>query len=120
MRLRIATLLAASFLAVPLLGRLAAVSTEEYSTDGTTYSVTSMTGLGVALLYSFGGLFVLYRPRAAALLFLAAGLLGTVAGLRTAFDDLVVWGVLALALAAAGLVAAREQPRSAHAGSGGQ
>ncbi len=89
--MRSATSIAASPGAIPLLGRLAAVSLAEYADDGTGHSATSMAGLAVAVRCSLGGVF------------LAAGVLGVVASLRTAFDDLIVSGMMALALAAATL-----------------
>ena len=72
MRVRIATLLAASFLAVPLLVRAAAVSTAEHAADETACSAATVAGLAVALLYAVGSTSALHRPRAVALMFLAA------------------------------------------------
>ncbi len=118
--MRCATLIVASLFAMPLLGRVAAVSMAEEADIGTACSATSLAGLAVAICYSLGGLFALGTPRPATVLFIAVALLGTVASPRTAIDDPVVWVVLALALATTGLTGTREQPRSAHTGSDGQ
>lgn len=73
MRVPTATLLAASLLAIPLLGWVAAASMADYAVDGPVYSAATDSGLAVTILSILGGMSVLSRPHRAVLQFLADG-----------------------------------------------
>ena len=57
-------------------------------------------GLLVALCYIFGGAFSFQKPNVSKIIFLIAACLAIVGGTGTKFSDLIIWGVLALGLAA--------------------
>ncbi len=75
-------------------------------------AVGGWTGLLVALLYLLGGAFALGLPRAAAVVFVTAGVVGLAGGTSTAFKDLTVWGVIAFVLAGMSFFGWRDKRRS--------
>lgn len=70
------------------------------SLSGKQESTTGGTGLIVALLFICGAGFALTHPRVSATLFLLAAVIAIPVGATSEFADLIVWGVLALVLAA--------------------
>ena len=56
-------------------------------------------GFLVALLYIFGA-FAFQKPKVSKIIFIITGCLAIIGGMGSKFSDLIVWGVLALGLAA--------------------
>lgn len=57
-------------------------------------------GFLVALLYIFGGAFAFQKPKVSKIIFIITGCLAIIGGMGSKFSDLIVWGVVALGLAA--------------------
>ena len=68
-------------------------------------------GLFMALLFLVGGAFAISFPLVSLISFVAAGLLGLLAGATTPFGDLTIWGGVALVLAVLSFFGIREKRR---------
>ena len=105
--LRLVILIVASLLAMELVVWIAvSADAREVGLDAPS-ATTIAAGVAVAVLYTLGGLVVLARPVAAALLFVLAAALGFFFGREDEAERLAVYGVLALLLAVASGVCAR-------------
>ena len=67
-------------------------------------------GVVVAFLYVLGAAFVLKLPKMAGGILAIAGMLGLLAGFRTAFVDLRYWGGLAVVMSLMAFAGARQSP----------
>ena len=105
--LRLVILIVASLLAMELVVWIAvSADAREVGLDAPS-ATTIAAGVAFAVLYTLGGLVVLARPVAAALLFVLAAALGFFFGREDEAERLAVYGVLALLLAVSGGVCAR-------------
>jgi len=68
-------------------------------------------GLFIALLFLVGGAFAIGFPLVSLISFVAAGLLGLLAGATTPFEDLTFWGIVAFVLALLSFFSIREKRR---------
>jgi hypothetical protein len=110
--LRLVTLVVASLLAMELVIWLA-VSADAREVGLAAPSPTAIAGgVATAVLYTVGGLVVLGRPAAAALLFVLAAVLGFLFGREDEAERLAVYGVLAVPLAVFSLACARWRRRT--------
>jgi hypothetical protein len=113
--LRLVILVVASLLAMELVVWLAVSADAREIGLVAPSATTSAGGIAIAVLYTFGGLVVLARPVVAAMLFVSAAALGLLFGREDEAERLVVYGILALLLAAASAICARwhQPPRVA-------
>ena len=105
--LPLATLVTSSLLAMPLVIWLAVSADARDAGLDAPAASTLAAGVAIAVLYTCGGLVVLARPVAAAVLFVLAAALAFLFGYEDGREGLAVYGVLALLLAAASSVCAR-------------
>ena len=105
--LPLATLVTSSLLAMPLVVWLAVSADARDAGLDAPAAATLAAGVAIAVLYTLGGLVVLARPVAAAVLFVLAAALSFRFGYEDGWDGLAVYGVLALLLAAASAICAR-------------
>ena len=105
--LPLATLVISSLLAMPLVVWLAVSADARDAGLDAPAAATLAAGVAIAVLYTLGGLVVLARPVAAAVLFVLAAALSFRFGYEDGREGLAVYGVLALLLAAASSVCAR-------------
>jgi hypothetical protein len=107
--LHLATLVTSSLLAMELVVRLAAAADARAAGLDAPAATTIAAGIAIAVMYTLGGLLVLVRPVAAALLFVFAATLGFFSQ-EDGRDELTGYSVLALLLAAASIACSRPPP----------
>lgn len=69
-------------------------------------------GILVTLLFIIGAAFAMGVPRVSMVAFFAAGLIGLSVGSSGAFDDMTIWGVVALILCAMSYFGSRKLDRA--------
>jgi len=105
--LRLATLVASSLLAIPLIAWLAVVADERDAGRGDQTAATLSAGVAIVGLFVVGSVLVLARPVAATALFLLAAALALLVGYDDGREGLAVYGVFGLLLAAMSFACSR-------------
>lgn len=104
--MRVAVLVISLVLMVLLFAQSCTVTAGGSLAEDESISSAGAVGLLVAFLFLLGGAFVMGMPRASAAMFGVAAVVGILAGVTTEFEDLLIWGVVAVVL---GIMASRSR-----------
>lgn len=107
--MRVAVLILGLILAVVIFVQSAAIGTANALGDKS--SSSGSAGFLVGVIFLIGAAFAIGVPRVSLVAFLLAAVIAIPVGASSAFSDLLVWGVVALALAAMSYFGHRERRR---------